>query len=189
MGSNMQRQALPLIKKEKPLIETGTEKQIGKASQTTKTAKKSGIIKYISNKKAIVEEIKKEWKNKNNSSILTKYKKQFKNKRIKNLKCKQQIYELESLRKSNQNNLIQNKSIVKNKEWIKKGQIIADGTGTQLGKLALGKNLLIAYMSWEGYNFEDAIVINERLVYEDVLTSIHIKKHKIFLLKNKKEGV
>lgn len=189
MGSNMQRQALPLKIKERPLIETGIEKQIGKASQNTKISRKSGIISYATRKKIIIEEINKVWRNKKTSSIISKYKSSIVNTRIKNLKSKEKAYNLEFLRKSNQNNLIQHTTIVNKKEWVKKGQIIADGPGTLFGKLSLGKNLLVAYMSWEGYNFEDAIIINERLVQENILTSTHIKKYKIFLAKNRKEGV
>lgn len=189
MGSNMQRQALPLKNKERPLIETGIEKHIGKASQNTKISRKSGVINYATKKKIIIEEINKVWKNKRNSAIISKYKTSIENKKIRNVKSKEKAYGLEFLRKSNQNNLIQHTAIVKKKEWVKKGQIIADGPGTMFGKLSLGKNLLVAYMSWEGYNFEDAIIINERLVHENILTSTHLKKYKIFLTKNKKEGV
>ena len=189
MGSNMQRQALPLLKKEMPLIETGIEEQIAKASQSTKISKNSGIIKYTSIKKIIIEGINKKWKNKNNTSVINKYKNLEKTKKIPIQNCKSYTYSLENSRKSNQNNNISQNPIVRNKEWIKRGQIIADGIGTNWGKLSLGKNLLVAYMSWKGYNFEDAIVINKRVVTEDILTSIHMKRYKVFLMHNEKEGV
>lgn len=187
MGSNMQRQALPLASKEMPLIETGIEIQIAKESQSTILAKKSGIIKYVSNKKIIINERIKFLSSNKNKSILNKHKNIFKSK--EKINTKEKHYFLEKPRKSNQNSYLKQHPIINKWEWVKKGQIIAEGTGTLRGKLSLGKNILIGYLSWEGYNFEDAIVINERLVQEDIFTSVHIKKYKSFIINNEKGEV
>lgn len=186
MGSNMQRQALALKKKELPLIETGIEKQIIKSSQTTKIAKKSGFIKYKSNKKIIIQVIDNDIKWNNNFSSNKKKKKVIKTKK---LNCKKQEYFFKKTRKSNQNNYITQKTIINNKEWVKKGQTIIEGSASLNGKLSLGKNLLIGYISWEGYNFEDAIIINEQLKENDLFTSIHSKKYKTYISKNENENV
>nr|AKL79025.1 RNA polymerase beta subunit [Euglena viridis] len=185
MGSNMQRQALPLEKKEMPLIETGIETQIAKDSQSTIVAKQTGRVKYSSSKKIIIQRFEKSCKKKINQSIIIKLKNRIKNKYNKDKNIyKKTIYYLENQRKSNQNSYLEQKSIVRKNEWVKKGQIIADGTGTFQGKLSLGKNILIGYIGWEGYNFEDAIVISEKLVKNDIFTSIHIKKYKTFIINN-----
>ena len=188
MGSNMQRQALALKEKEIPLLETGIETQLAKESQTTILAKSSGIIKYISSKKIIVKEEKSPYNKSINKSLIEK-KKKIKKIRDYRKNTKNRIYFLENARKSNQNTYINQYPIVKVGDWVKKGQIIVDGTGTHQGKLSLGKNILVAYMSWEGYNFEDAIVINKRLRDEDILTSLHIKKYKTFLVNNEEGEV
>ena len=188
MGSNMQRQALPLLKKEIALIETGIEIQIAKESQSTLIAKTSGKIKFVSNKKIIIKEQLKTISPNINNSLLNKIKK---NKRKifvkKKIAWKKKLYFLENPRKSNQNNQMQQTSIVKKNQWVKKGQVLADGKGTFQGKLSIGRNILIGYVGWEGYNFEDAIIINERLAKEDIFTSIHVKKYKTFL-KNNDDG-
>lgn len=190
MGSNMQRQALPLEKRETSIIETGTEKKIAKSSQLTKIAKKGGIIKFISSNQIIQEKIWQKWNYKSNYSMLTKCKKRIKfDKLKKNFKYKIIKYHITNNRKSNQNNCITQTLTVKNNEWIKKGQTIVDGLGIKNGKLSLGKNIFIGYMSWEGYNFEDAIVINKRLADEDIFTSIQMKKYKIFIINNEKDEV
>lgn len=189
MGSNMQRQALPLEKRETSIIETGTEKKIAKSSQLTKIAKKGGIIKFISSNKIIQEKIWKKWNYKSNYSILTKCKKRIKFNKLKKIKYKIVKYYLTTNRKSNQNNSITQTLTVKNNEWVKKGQTIVDGLGIKNGKLSLGKNIFIGYMSWEGYNFEDAIIINKRLIDEDVFTSVQMKKYKIFIINNEKDEV
>lgn len=190
MGSNMQRQALPLEKGEISLIETGIEKLIAKESQSTILAKASGKVKYSNTKKIIIEEKTKQIKKLNNKSTIKKIKtllnKKYQN---KTSKVKRNTYFLENSRKSNQNSYLSQKPIVNKNEWVRKGQIIADGAGSLNGKLSLGKNILIGYIGWEGYNFEDAIIINERLVNEDVFTSVHIKKYKTFILCDEKREV
>nr|YP_009503399.1 RNA polymerase beta subunit [Euglena clara]AXA45453.1 RNA polymerase beta subunit [Euglena clara] len=190
MGSNMQRQALALKKKEMPLIETGMELEIAKESQSTSRAKRSGVIKYQSIKKIVIEEVL----NPQTSAIINKKNKSFMEKIKHNYKVENKnkiyrkiYYELERARKSNQNSYLKQNPTLKEAEWVEKGQIISDGKGTTKGKLTLGRNILIGYIGWEGYNFEDAIVISEKLVKEDTLTSIHIKRYKTYLIKNDNE--
>ena len=182
MGSNMQRQAIPLEKKELSLIETGMETQISKESQSTIIAENSGVVKYTSSKKIVVRENTERTKKTTNESIMKKIIKKVGSDFLPTkLISREKTYKLENTRKSNQNTYLQQNPIVKEKQWIRKEQILADGASTLNGKLTLGKNILICYMGWEGYNFEDAIIISERLVCEDILTSIHIKKYKTFL--------
>lgn len=186
MGSNMQRQAIPLIKKEKPIVQTGLEKSIAKDSQSTLSAKNSGKVKYISHEKIIIEENSNLiTQDKINETLLKKIKKNLAINYKKNL-CfvKKRIYKLEQFKKSNQNTTMYQIPLVKKNQVVKKGQLISDGTATSQGKLSLGKNLLLGYLGWEGYNFEDAVVINEKIINEDILTSINVKKYKTFLVSN-----
>jgi DNA-directed RNA polymerase subunit beta len=186
MGSNMQRQAIPLIKKEKPIVQTGLEKRVAKDSQSSISAKRSGVIKYVTKKKIIIHEIFSALTKPTTSiTLLRKIKNKLKEKKDKKFKTKKKVkYELQQIKKSNQNTIISQNPTIKKDQWVKKGELIADGTGTNKGKLSLGKNLLIGYIGWEGYNFEDAVVINEKLIHEDTLTSISIKKFKTFLVNN-----
>jgi DNA-directed RNA polymerase beta subunit len=170
MGSNMQRQAVPVIFAEKPLVGTGLELQAARDSSTVVLAKQTGQIIYVDSEQIIVE-----------SSLS----------RIDNLKplssenCRaplpvqHEIYKLQNYWRSNQNTCLRQRAQVKQGEWVEKGDLLADGSATEQGEIALGKNILLAYMPWEGYNFEDAIVINERLVQEDIYTSIHIDRYDI----------
>lgn len=185
MGSNMQRQALMLEKQELPLIETGIEKYIAHESQSSLISKESGKIIYYSNKKIILKypEYQKSTNfqkliNENNIKKI-----------IKTCAWRKKSYFIEKTRKSNQNTYIKQSISINNRKWIKKGQILANGLGTLKNKLAIGKNILVGYIGWEGYNFEDAIVINEKLINEDIFTSIHTKKYKTFLINNNKEEV
>ena len=190
MGSNMQRQAVPMKESELSFIEIGKENQIPKASQLTKVALESGKIEYASYKKIIQKTLIKKSLPANNKSITLKLKEKVeKGTKHSQANQKLKIYKLESPRKSNQNTLIRQNPCVKYQEWIKKGQTVTNGPAIKNGKLCLGKNILAGYMTWEGYNFEDAIVINQRLVDEDIFTSIHIKRHKVFLMISEKEEV
>jgi DNA-directed RNA polymerase subunit beta len=186
MGSNMQRQAIPLIYKENPLVETGIEKLIPQECGSTKMSKSSGLAKYVSQNKIIIQEkivenIKAIELNK--QPLLNKIKKQIKEKYYPK-QYKQKIYTLEKIKKTNQDTYALQEPVIKKGKWVKRAETLVDSPGTKNGKLALGKNLLVGYMAWEGYNFEDAIVINKRLVENDILTSIHIKKYKSFLINN-----
>lgn len=149
MGSNMQRQAVPLLMTEAPIVATGIEYKAAKDSGVCVVAKNDGIVKKVDAKSIVIEN-----KDKNIDS-----------------------YKLIKFTSSNQGTTINQRPIVQAGEKVKKGDVIADGPSTNLGEMSLGKNILVAFMTWEGYNYEDAILINERLVYEDVLTSIHIEEY------------
>ncbi|MBC8387191.1 MAG: DNA-directed RNA polymerase subunit beta [Actinobacteria bacterium] len=151
MGSNMQRQAVPLINPEVPLVGTGVEQVIARDSGAIIIALDDGVVKEVCADYVIIE---------------------YKNKKT----VKHNLYKYT---RSNQGTCINQRPIVNEGEKIKKGDVIVDGPATNLGELALGKNLLVAFMSWEGYNYEDATIISERLVKEDVLSSIHISKHEL----------
>ncbi|HHT78185.1 MAG TPA: DNA-directed RNA polymerase subunit beta [Actinobacteria bacterium] len=157
MGSNMQRQAVPLIYPEPPLVGTGMEKKVAHDSGQIVTAKNAGKVIYVSANKIIIE-----------------YKAESKGKTIA-----RDEYNLYKFRRSNQGTCINQRPAVFEGQEVKKGEVIADGPSTNSGELALGRDLLVAFMPWEGYNYEDAIVLSERLVKDDVLSSIHISKHEI----------
>ena len=150
MGSNMQRQAIPLLKTEAPFVGTGVEASVAKYSGSTVVAKADGVVDYVDGKKIIV----------------------------KNAKDKD-IYNLVEFERSNDETCINQIPIVKKGEKVKKGEVIADGPSSNMGELALGKNMVVAFMTYEGYNFEDAIILNERLVKDDVFTSIHLQHYEI----------
>ncbi len=185
MGSNMQRQAVPLINKEVPIVQTGLERRVAKDSELTITAKKSGIISYSSFKKIIIKEKLTNNFNKimeSNKSIYKKIRHKLKTRyKVNFTNYKKKLYKLEGHQSSNQNTHISQTAIVNKNEWVTKGQLIADSSSTNYGKLAIGKNILIGYIGWEGYNFEDAIVISERLIENNIFKSLHIKKYKTFL--------
>jgi DNA-directed RNA polymerase subunit beta len=154
MGSNMMRQAVPLMKPESPLVGTGIEKDVALDSGVTIIAKRDGTVNKIDGKRIVVKATEKDLS-----------------------KSGVDIYNLLKFQKSNQNTTINQKPLVKIGDVIKKGDIIADGPATKLGELALGKNVTVAFMPWLGYNFEDSILISERCVTDDVFTSIHIVEH------------
>ncbi len=151
MGANMQRQAVPLIRAEAPYIGTGIEKRAaGDAADLIQATDDGEVIEVTG------------------ASITVQYKNEGK-----------RVYGLSKFRRSNQDTCINQRPLVREGDKIKKGSIVADGPSTDMGELALGKNLLVAFMPWEGYNFEDAIILSERLVKDDVLTSIHIHEHEV----------
>ena len=156
MGSNMMRQAVPLIKPESPLVGTGIEKDVALDSGATIIAKRDGIVDKIDGKRIVVRAIEKDIS-----------------------KSGVDIYNLLKFQKSNQNTTINQKPLVKIGDQIKTGDIIADGPSTKLGELALGKNVTVAFMPWLGYNFEDSILISERCVSDDVFTSVHIEEYEV----------
>lgn len=184
----MQRQAIPLIIKERPTISTGLESLIIYNNEYNTISMSSGLVLYSNKKKIITHEsIKTNLKIDNIKNILSK---SFLTKKRKNIKVKnynkftRRTYKLKRNKSTIQNTSLYEKSIVKKNEWIKKNQILSDGASTIKGKLSLGKNLIVAYMTWKGYNFEDAIVVSETLVKNDLFSSIHIKKYKTFLINN-----
>ena len=156
MGSNMMRQAVPLIKPESPLVGTGIERDVALDSGVTIVARKEGVVDKIDGKRIVVKVFEKDLS-----------------------KAGVDIYNLLKFQKSNQNTTINQKPLVKVGDVIKKGDIIADGPSTKLGELALGKNITVAFMPWLGYNFEDSILISERCVTDDVFTSIHIEEYEL----------
>jgi len=151
MGSNMQRQSVPLLIPQRPIIGTGLENQIAADSGMTINAIKSGTVDFVSSKKIIINE----------------------------KSGRKSEYRLQKYQRSNQETCINQRPIVWKGETVESGQVLADGPSINGGELALGQNVTVAYMPWEGYNFEDAILINERLVYDDVFTSIHIERYEI----------
>lgn len=155
MGSNMQRQAVPLIVPEAPLVGTGMESIVGRDSKVTIIAKHDGIVKSVDANRIIVQYEE----NQNGEPVV-----------------KVDVYNLLKFKRSNQDTCINQKVIVKEGDYVRKGDVLADGPSTDRGELALGKNLFVAFMPWRGYNYEDSILISERLVKDDVLTSIHIEE-------------
>ena len=159
MGSNMMRQSVPLLKAEAPIVGTGIERQVIKDSRVQITAEGNGVIEFVD-----ATEIRVRYDQTEDESFVC-----FE----ENLKA----YSIIKFRKTNQNTCINLRPIVKKGERVIKDQCLTEGYSTQNGELAIGKNLKVAFMPWKGYNFEDAIVISERIVREDILTSIHIDEH------------
>ena len=155
MGSNMMRQAVPLLKPESPLVGTGIESDVALDSGVTIVAKRNGLVDKIDGKRIVVKVT--DVTDLSQSAV--------------------DIYNLSKFQRSNQNTCINQKPLVKVGDKIKKGDIIADGPATKLGELALGKNVTVAFMPWQGYNFEDSILISERCVTDDVFTSVHIEEY------------
>jgi len=153
MGSNMQRQAVPLLQAKSPLVGTGIEKVIGKHSGVATIARKDGTVESVSASRIVI--------------------------RPKREKDGVEIYKLLKFRRSNQSTCYNQKPIIKKGDRVRRGQIIADGPAMEKGELALGRNVTVAFLSWGGYNFEDAILVSERLVREDVFTSIHIEEFSV----------
>ena len=151
MGSNMQRQAVPLLCPENAIVATGIERRIAYDSGVMVNAKEEGVVKSVASDRIVITE-------KDGTD---------------------REYKLKKFERSNQGTCLNQKPIVDKGEKIAKGQTIADGPSTKNGELALGRNILIGFMSWEGYNYEDAMLISEKLVREDVFTTIHIEEHEI----------
>ncbi len=157
MGSNMMRQAVPLLKPESPLVGTGIESDVALDSGVTIVAKREGVVDKIDGKRIVIKAT-------SESDFA---------------KSGVDIYNLQKFRRSNQNTCINQKPLVRVGDKVKSGDIIADGPSTKLGELALGKNVTVAFMPWQGYNFEDSILISERCVTDDVFTSVHIEEYEI----------
>ena len=160
MGSNMQRQAVPLLRAQAPYVGTGMEYITARDSGAVAVARRSGTVDFVDSTRIVVrveaaegDETSKE--------------------------MGADIYPLTKFKRSNQNTCISQKPIVRVGQKVQKGQVLADGPCTELGELALGRNVLVAFMPWRGYNFEDAILVSEKLVREDYYTSIHIEEFEI----------
>ena len=157
MGSNMMRQAVPLLKPEAPLVGTGIESDVALDSGVTIVAKRDGVVDKIDGKRIVIKAS--DEKDYSQSGV--------------------DIYNLQKFKRSNQNTCINQKPLVRVGDLVKSGDIIADGPSTKIGELALGKNVTVAFMPWQGYNFEDSILISERCVTDDVFTSIHIEEYEV----------
>ena len=157
MGSNMMRQAVPLLKPEAPLVGTGIESDVALDSGVTIVAKRNGIVDKIDGKRIVIKVTEETDFSKSGVDI----------------------YNLQKFKRSNQNTCINQRPLVRVGDKVKIGDIIADGPSTKLGELALGKNVTVAFMPWQGYNFEDSILISERCVTDDVFTSVHIVEYEI----------
>ncbi len=157
MGSNMMRQAVPLLKPESPLVGTGIESDVALDSGVTIVAKRDGVVDKIDGKRIVIKAISETDFSKSGVDI----------------------YNLQKFKRSNQNTCINQKPLVRVGDKVKRGDIIADGPSTKIGELALGKNVTVAFMPWQGYNFEDSILISERCVTDDVFTSVHIEEYEV----------
>ena len=157
MGSNMMRQAVPLLKPESPLVGTGIESDVALDSGVTIVAKRDGSVDKIDGKRIVIK-----------ATDETDF-----------TKSGVDIYNLQKFKRSNQNTCINQKPLVRVGDKVSSGDIIADGPSTKLGELGLGKNVTVAFMPWQGYNFEDSILISERCVTDDVFTSIHIVEYEV----------
>ncbi|MDI9635181.1 DNA-directed RNA polymerase subunit beta [Geitlerinema splendidum] len=160
MGSNMQRQAVPLLKPERPLVGTGLEAQAARDSGMVIISKYDGEVTYVDATQIRVRTARKDDETPSAAP-------------------EEIAYEVQKYQRSNQDTCLNQRPIVRVGDKVKSGQVLADGSATEGGELALGQNILVAYMPWEGYNYEDAILISERLVYDDIYTSIHIEKYEI----------
>jgi len=159
MGSNMMRQAVPLVKPEAPIVGTGLEAQVIKDSRILIVAEGDGVVEYVDANEIVIRYIR------NDEEKFVSFDDDIKR------------YQLPKYHKTNQNTTINLIPIVRKGEKVTKGQVLTEGYGTKNGELALGRNLKVAFMPWKGYNFEDAIVLSERVVQEDVFTSVHIDEY------------
>ena len=151
MGSNMQRQAVPLLRPERPLVGTGLESQVARDSGMVPITKVNGVVSYVDANEIVVKDVD----------------------------GNEHVHYLQKYQRSNQDTCLNQRPIVKNGDQVISGQVLADGSACEGGEIALGQNVLIAYMPWEGYNYEDAILVSERMVTDDLYTSVHIEKYEI----------
>lgn len=161
MGSNMQRQAVPLMRCEAPIVGTGIESRVAADSNVLINAERSGVVEYVD-----ANEIRVRFDRTENEKLVS-------------FEDDVKVYKLTKYARTNQATCINLRPIVRKGEKVVKGQILCEGYATQNGELALGKNLLVAFMPWKGFNFEDAIVISEKVVREDIFTSIHIEEYEM----------
>ena len=161
MGSNMMRQAVPLLRPEAPIVGTGLERQVAKDSRVLINAEGEGVVEYVDAERIVIKYDMTE------QEKLVSFEDEFKE------------YRLIKFRKTNQGSAINLKPIVSKGDKVAKGQVLCEGYATEKGELALGRNMKVAFMPWKGYNFEDAIVISERVVREDIFTSIHVDEYSL----------
>lgn len=164
MGSNMQRQAVPLLRPDAPIVGTGLEEKVARDSRTMIIAERSGVVESVTADSIVVlYDI-----DENSAEALVSFEDK-----------KRVTYQLQKFVRTNQDTCVNQKGIVREGQRVKRGDVLADGSSTDKGELALGKNILVAFMPWRGYNFEDAIIVSERLVAEDTFTSIHIEEFEL----------
>ena len=168
MGSNMMRQAVPLMRTEAPIVGTGIEKQLAEDSRTQITATGDGVVTYV------------------DSSVIRILYDRTEDEEFVSFEPAEREYRIPKFRRTNQNMTIDLRPICEKGQRVKAGDILTEGYSTQAGELALGKNLLVAYMPWKGYNYEDAIVLNERVVREDILTSVHVEEFSLEVRETKR---
>jgi DNA-directed RNA polymerase subunit beta len=161
MGSNMQRQAVPLMKPQAPIVGTGIEARVAEDSRVLINAEADGIVEYVDAREIVIRY------NRSKDEQLVSFEGDVK------------TYKLTKFQKTNQSTCMNLKPIVKKGDKVVKGQVLSDGYATEKGELALGRNLKVAFMPWKGYNFEDAIVINEKIIRDDIFTSIHIDEYSL----------
>jgi DNA-directed RNA polymerase subunit beta len=161
MGSNMMRQAVPLLRPEAPIVGTGLERQVASDSRVLVNAQGDGVVEYVDADKIIIK-----YNRTDNENLVSFDSDTF-------------TYPLTKFRKTNQGTSVNLKAIVKKGDKVSKGQVLCEGYATQNGELALGRNMKVAFMPWKGYNFEDAIVISEKVVRDDIFTSIHIDEYSL----------
>ena len=168
MGSNMMRQAVPLIRSEAPIVGTGIEKQVCEDSRTMITAEGDGVIEYV------------------DADVIRIAYERTEDEEFVSFESNVKEYRIPKFRRTNQNMTIDLRPICNKGQKVKKGDILTEGYATENGELALGRNLLVAYMPWKGYNYEDAIVLNERMVREDILTSVHVDEYSLEVRETKR---
>ncbi len=168
MGSNMMRQAVPLVRTETPIVGTGIEKQVCEDSRTMLTAEGDGVVEYV------------------DATTLRILYDRTEDEEFVSFESALKEYHIPKFRRTNQNMVIDLRPICNKGDRVKAGQILTEGYSTANGELALGRNLLVAYMPWKGYNYEDAIVLNERVVREDILTSIHVEEFSLEVRETKR---
>ena len=166
MGANMQRQAVPLLQSESPLVGTGIEKKVAEDSKTVSVSESEGIVALADGKRIVVSD---------DGTLPPRFYKEPRSDHKKGIYC----YDLRKFLRSNAGTCFNQKPIVRKGDKVKVGQAIADGACTDHGELAIGRNILVAFMPWKGYNFEDAILISEKIVKDDIYTSIHIEEFEV----------
>ena len=166
MGANMQRQAVPLLQSEAPLVGTGIEKKVAEDSRTVTVSESEGVVALADGKRIVVSD---------DGKLPPRFYKEPRSDHKKGIYC----YELRKFLRSNAGTCFNQKPIVRRGDKVKVGQAIADGACTDQGELAIGRNILVAFMPWKGYNFEDAILISEKIVKDDIYTSIHIEEFEV----------
>ena len=168
MGSNMMRQAVPLLNPEIPIVGTGIEKSVAEDSRVLLNAQGDGVVEYVDSTKIVIRHNRTE------------------NERLVSFDEDVREYKLTRYQRTNHSTSINLRPIVKKGDKVKKGQVLCEGYATQGGELALGRNMMVAFMPWKGYNFEDAVVISERVVREDIFTSVHVEEYTLEVRETKR---